>query len=90
MKNGQIPITSQHMCYDFKGGDVRELGKIDGMSQWKAWKKEGPPARDQFLYNIDDSYNNSAVRIGPWKVIQGMWKSTNVFDATNHFFIYVV
>jgi len=57
------------------------LGETDGMSMWSNFLSTKNDLelnddkivrkRTSFLYNIDDQYNNSAVRIGPWKLIQG-------------------
>lgn len=57
----------------FVGGDVRNL-EVDGMSLWKTFTEGHPSPRTSFLYNIDDTYNNSALREGPWKLIQGSYK----------------
>lgn len=54
------------------GEDQSELPEdIDGISQWKAILGEVETIRTELLHNIDDKYNNSAIRVDKWKVIQG-------------------
>jgi hypothetical protein len=44
---------------------------IDGVSLWKTFTDGVPSPRVNMLYNIDDIYNNSAIRSGEYKLIQG-------------------
>lgn len=44
---------------------------IDGISQWKSLLTGSPSSRTQLVHNIDDVYNYSAVRRGPYKLLQG-------------------
>ncbi|ODM87123.1 Arylsulfatase B [Orchesella cincta] len=64
--------------YEASGGDTRDLKGIDGVSLWKTFTEGHPSPRTSFLYNIDDIYNNSAVREGPWKLIQGNTSSVDL------------
>lgn len=52
-------------------GEERQFSDIDGVSQWQALQmgKEGP--RYEMLYEIDDVYDTSAIRQGPYKLVQG-------------------
>lgn len=57
------------------GGNVTDLGGIDGVSQWQTLTSTVPSVlpRREFLYNIDEIYNNSAIRLDSWKLIQGIY-----------------
>ncbi|CAL8131486.1 unnamed protein product [Orchesella dallaii] len=57
--------------YEAAGGNVTNLGQIDGVSLWNTLTKGEPSPRHELLYNIDDVYNNSAVRFESWKLVQG-------------------
>ncbi|ODM96105.1 Arylsulfatase B [Orchesella cincta] len=61
--------------YEAAGGDINVLKGIDGLSLWKTFTIGVPSPRITMLYNIDGPYNNSAIRDGPWKLIQGAGKS---------------
>ena len=79
-------------------GDISSFQGIDGISQWKVLQGLEPHVpRESFLYNIDENYNNSAVRYGKWKLIQGKEQfrkptgppinylfKTIIFQATPH------
>lgn len=45
--------------------------KMDGRNQWPALSQGAKSARQEFVYNIDDIKNNSAIRVGKYKLIQG-------------------
>lgn len=56
--------------YEAAGGDVQDLGQIDGKSQWKALLALGPSPRSEMLYNIRPlfDFNNgpgAAIRLFP-------------------------
>ena len=55
------------------GGDLGNLSaNLDGVSQWRnllAGSSPGP--RTEFVYNFDEVYNNSALRQGRFKLVQG-------------------
>ncbi|ODM97123.1 Arylsulfatase B [Orchesella cincta] len=57
--------------YEAAGGNVTNLGQIDGLSLWNTLTTGESSPRHEFLYNLDDIYNNSAVRFESWKLIQG-------------------
>ncbi|GBP07455.1 Arylsulfatase I [Eumeta japonica] len=57
--------------YTAAGGNVSDLGVIDGVSQWDALSRDGPSPRTQILHNIDDIYGNAALTDWPWKILKG-------------------
>lgn len=57
--------------YEAAGGDPKVLKGLDGVSLWKTLTSGEKSPRTTVLYNIDGPYNNSAIRDGPWKLIQG-------------------
>nr|CAD7396197.1 unnamed protein product [Timema poppensis] len=54
--------------YSAVGGDVSELGDIDGMDMWEAISKDNASPRQELLVNIDDY---EALRLGEYKYISG-------------------
>ncbi|XP_056639483.1 arylsulfatase J isoform X2 [Diorhabda sublineata] len=56
---------------DAAGGNSRHICNIDGITQWNALSKDTPSIRKEILHNIDDIYGNSAITVGPWKLLQG-------------------
>ncbi|XP_046578742.1 arylsulfatase B-like isoform X4 [Haliotis rubra] len=44
---------------------------LDGVNQWDMLSKNWPSNRLEFVYNIDDLRNNSAIRYGDMKLIYG-------------------
>lgn len=44
---------------------------MDGKNQWLTISEGLSSARTEFIYNIDEIYNNSAIRVGKYKLIQG-------------------
>ena len=39
--------------YSAAGGDVADLGVIDGIDQWDALVQQGPSKREEMLYNCN-------------------------------------
>lgn len=68
------PAVHYYVNVKRSGGNVTDLDGIDGVSQWQTLTSTVPSAspRREFLYNIDDIYNNSAIRLDQWKLIQGI------------------
>lgn len=66
---------------DAAGGNA-SIANIDGMSQWKNLLSGGTGPRTEFLYNMDEVRNNSALRQGRFKLIQGHAGSPNGWFAT--------
>nr|KAG5696970.1 hypothetical protein BaRGS_008432 [Batillaria attramentaria] len=47
------------------------LSNIDGVSQWHNLVRGSHGPRTEFIYNIDEVYNTSAIRQGRFKLVQG-------------------
>ena len=83
--------------YSAAGGNVSDLGVIDGIDQWKMLTSNGTQIRNELLHNIDPDSHFSAIRVGDYKLVQGdisggrndMWypcnppkiDSSNISDA---------
>ncbi|KAH3868736.1 arylsulfatase B-like isoform X2 [Dreissena polymorpha] len=57
--------------YGAAGGDVADLGNIDGVNLWDMLKNSGPNVRSEVLHNIDPRSNFSAISVDDYKLIQG-------------------
>ena len=65
--------------YSAAGGNVQDLGPIDGVDQWNSLKTFGASSRKEMLYNSNPSSGNrsgstptgSALRLGDMKLIIG-------------------
>ncbi|XP_047110645.1 arylsulfatase B-like [Schistocerca piceifrons] len=57
--------------YAAAGGDVSNLGDIDGINVWESLSDDTPSNRTQVLHNIDDIYGNAALTDGDWKLVKG-------------------
>ncbi|XP_053405001.1 arylsulfatase I-like [Mercenaria mercenaria] len=44
---------------------------LDGVNQWQAISAGARSLRSEFVYNIDEVDNRSAIRVGKYKLIQG-------------------
>lgn len=58
--------------YHIAGGDVSNLGPIDGIDVWDALSKDLITNRTEILHNIDDIWGNAALTIGNYKMLKGM------------------
>lgn len=56
------------------GGDVSDLGNIDGMNQWNAISKNAQTSRTNILLNIDELESQSGIigYKGRYKLLNGM------------------
>ncbi|XP_044260600.1 arylsulfatase B-like [Tribolium madens] len=61
------------------GGDVAQLGKIDGIDQWDALSNNNPSNRSEILVNIDEVDNNFAIIWDKFKLLQGSYNE-GLFD----------
>ncbi|KAK9508587.1 hypothetical protein O3M35_006116 [Rhynocoris fuscipes] len=57
--------------YAAAGGDVVELGNIDGINQWNYLNENTSEPRDEILQNIDDINGYSAFRFHEYKYVNG-------------------
>ncbi|CAA9995172.1 unnamed protein product [Nesidiocoris tenuis] len=54
------------------GGNVSDLGEIDGVSHWDFFARPGAEApRNEILHNIDEITRYSAIRMGSYKYVNG-------------------
>ena len=61
--------------YHLAGGDINDLGSIDGINQWDAISRGGPSSRDLILLNLDEQEQSSGAMKGRFKYITGNHKS---------------
>ncbi|XP_071494944.1 arylsulfatase I-like isoform X2 [Diadema antillarum] len=77
-KPGRRSDGMMHVCdwmptlYELAGGDSKQLNNLDGMSVWGMLSRGEESPRNEILHNIDPVGNFSALRIGDYKVIQGI------------------
>ena len=58
--------------YSAAGGNVQDLGPIDGVDQWNSLMTFGASSRKEMLYNSNATYQTgSALRLGDMKLILG-------------------
>ena len=51
---------------------IQTLPYLDGYNMWDALTKNKSSPRPEILHNIDPISNNSAIRVGKWKLLQGI------------------
>ncbi|KAK7483551.1 hypothetical protein BaRGS_00025225 [Batillaria attramentaria] len=64
-----------------EAGGGSNLSNIDGVSQWQNLLAGTPGPRFEFIYNIDDVFNNAAIRQGRYKLTQGHMNGPNGWFA---------
>ncbi|XP_064490369.1 arylsulfatase B-like [Ornithodoros turicata] len=57
--------------YSAAGGDITDLGPIDGKDLWTALVDDRPSTRTEVLYNINYKYRLAALRVGKHKLVLG-------------------
>ena len=57
--------------YSAAGGNISDLGTIDGKDMWKMLSTNSTPVRHEVLHNIDPKSHFSAIRVGDYKLVQG-------------------
>ena len=64
------------------GGDVTELGKIDGIDQWSYLTEDsnGTVPRKGALINIGDEDNIEGIIDGKWKLVQSTYNNGSYDD----------
>ena len=50
-------------------GFTGNISGIDGVDNWNAIVNKGNSSREEFVYNIDDVKNTSAIRYGKYKLV---------------------
>ncbi|XP_040077595.1 arylsulfatase B-like [Ixodes scapularis] len=65
--------------YSAAGGDITDLGSIDGKDLWTVLVDDRPSPRTELLYNIDYRWKLAAIRVGPYKLVLGA-SSSDQFD----------
>lgn len=53
------------------GGNIADLGSLDGYNMWETLSNNAPSPRTEVLLNIDPINKVSALRVGNFKIIQG-------------------
>ncbi|KAK0097327.1 hypothetical protein PV326_002412 [Microctonus aethiopoides] len=64
--------------YSAAGGNVNELGEIDGINQWYNIKKDKKGQRKSLLVNINPEENLESAIIGQYKILKG---SSELYDG---------
>jgi arylsulfatase B len=83
-KRGYVNKNPVHLIdwlptfYAAAGGDLADLGKIDGVNQWEALSNNLTVNRSEILLNINDVTNTSAIlsQDGRYKFLQGTRRSS--------------
>lgn len=59
--------------YTLAGGNIADLGKIDGINQWQTLSENTPTNRDEILLNINEVQKTSAILAigGRYKYLKG-------------------
>lgn len=65
--------------YSAAGGNIHDLGEIDGIDQWKSLAHDLPAPRDRVLINIDERANSEAAILGRHKLVKGMYTVFFIF-----------
>ncbi|KAH8030610.1 hypothetical protein HPB51_010441 [Rhipicephalus microplus] len=59
--------------YSAAGGNVEDLGDIDGVDMWRSLVTGHGSPRSEVLHNIDPIWNMSALRVGRYKYLNGTY-----------------
>ncbi|XP_042144455.1 arylsulfatase B-like [Ixodes scapularis] len=62
--------------YSAAGGNVSELGDIDGVDMWESLSTSNKSQRGSVVLNIDSVLNYSAIRVGDYKLIEGQFNKS--------------
>ncbi|CAG5130887.1 unnamed protein product [Candidula unifasciata] len=57
--------------YTAAGGNASSLANLDGFNSWDMLNSNGSAVRTEMLHNIDPIANESAIRVGDYKLIVG-------------------
>ncbi|OQR72432.1 arylsulfatase B-like [Tropilaelaps mercedesae] len=68
--------------YHLAGGDVRSLGRLDGLNVWNSISDDLPSPRIELVYNIDPVERDLAIRVGRYKLLFGkQYNLTGWYDG---------
>ena len=59
--------------YFAAGGNVDDLGELDGVNQWSVIKDDKETSREFLLVNIDEKENTEAAIFKKFKIIKGIY-----------------
>ncbi|XP_042144456.1 arylsulfatase I-like [Ixodes scapularis] len=62
--------------YSSAGGNVSDLGNIDGVDMWDSLSASHKSQRDMVVLNINSVLNYSAIRVGDYKLIEGRFNKS--------------
>lgn len=54
----------------FLGGNIKNLGRIDGVDQWNSFTNTSKQIRSTVLINIDETIGEEALILNQWKVVK--------------------
>lgn len=72
---GRVSMEMMHVTdwlptlYSLAGGDIHDLGVVDGFDMWETLSNATESPRKEILHNIDPMSGYSALRFGDWKLI---------------------
>ncbi|XP_060859382.1 arylsulfatase B-like isoform X1 [Metopolophium dirhodum] len=66
--------------YTAAGGNIEDLGKIDGVDQWKSLTDTLKQVRSKILINIDETRGEEALIFNQWKVVKSNRTNNMVFN----------
>ncbi|GFY41550.1 arylsulfatase I [Trichonephila inaurata madagascariensis] len=72
----------------YAGGDIADLGPIDGNDMWDALVKDSPSPRTHALLNLDPIFGTSSFRSGDMKLVNGttpiysLWRYPNGIESS--------
>lgn len=64
--------------YSAAGGDLMDLGSIDGVDQWRMLSENYPEPREKLLLNIDEVSKTEGAIYKQFKLLRGIFFIINV------------
>ncbi|KAH8027813.1 hypothetical protein HPB51_010459 [Rhipicephalus microplus] len=71
-----------HYAAVVTGGDITDLGAIDGKDLWTVLVDDRPSPRTEILYNINYQWKLAAIRVGWHKLVLGASPEDQHDDCT--------
>lgn len=59
--------------YSAAGGDLKDLGEIDGIDQWRMLRDGQPGSRERLLLNIDEVSRTEGAIYNRFKLLRGIY-----------------